>query len=73
MQASASVSSDSYSDSLADSSASEAQADEEQIRHALKYDESDGNCLRGLVLALGTEVFAALLICCAWQALHFAR
>lgn len=73
MQASASISSEGDSDSLAASSTLEARAFAEQMSHALKYDESDGNCLRGLVLALGAEILTALLICCAWQALHFAR
>jgi hypothetical protein len=73
MQATASISSDSYSDSLEASSIYEARAYAEQMKHSLEYDESDGSCMKGMVVALGIEVFAATVICFVWQALHFAR
>jgi hypothetical protein len=73
MQATASISPDGYSDSLAASSAYEARAYAEQTSHSLEYDESDGNCIKGILVALGIEATAGILICFAWQTLHFVR
>jgi len=73
MQAMASISAGAYGDSLAASSAYDGNAYAGQMERMEENEEGNGSCMKGMLVALGIEAAAGILICCVWQSLHFVR
>jgi hypothetical protein len=74
MQATASITAGAHGDSLAASYPYNEQAHAEEMDRLQKFYEDDGNCMRGILVALGVEAALGILIFCfVWLGLHFVR
>ena len=73
MQATASISAGAYGDSLAAPSAFDGNACADQLDLMEEIETADGSCMKGILVALGIETAAGILICFVWQGLHFVR
>jgi len=73
MHATASIPVGAHGDSVAAASTYKPAASREQIDRLEDAEETDGSCLKGILVALSIEAAAAILACGVWQVWHVVR
>ncbi|HXR38744.1 MAG TPA: hypothetical protein VN776_06610 [Terracidiphilus sp.] len=73
MHATASMLTEAYSSPLSSPLVYEAPAIAKEMDRVHGSDVPDGSAVKGLMVAIGMEAAAALLVCVTWAAWHFIR